>query len=183
MLDTLRGKGLDISATNRHNQGSPLAYALCQSNIQLVEYLVDAKAKINSYAYGANAPQVFWNLVLKDVIFQSLLEPGYFGKIAPIHVAVASGHEGIVSYLFSNGASPDTPGSMFPIQFAAVSGYVEITRMLLRAGSNPNSISQPDPAYKDDFFDFQRVQMYNCKEKRNSNSTRKRRRGTLRNFT
>jgi len=147
MLETLRTSGFDICATDILGNGSPLVFAALHGHTQLVEYLLEAGAKIDSYGYGTAVTEL-GSISARSFHMKGQLWPSTSGKrMGAIHAAISYGDETLVRNLLSKGANPDQPGFMYPIQLATSYGDMRIVQVLLEWGADPNTVFPPDSSY------------------------------------
>jgi ankyrin repeat protein len=109
--------GLDLNAVDE-NMDTPLNLACAVGNLEVVQMLLAAEAK---------------------------LAPPHPGQDSPLHVACHSGYREIVTLLLDAGADPNCGAGVHPtgtpLHFAALQGYGDLVRLLLSRGADGKATS------------------------------------------
>jgi ankyrin repeat protein len=118
---------------------TPLLAATYEGNLQIVQALVEAGAKINQVPQGLR--EWAFNASRAPITDRPLMEVASHGDAALI-VAIRRAHMPVVEYLLSKGAEPTIANNLgeTPIFVAAVEGHGAAIKALLKKGVDPNTL-------------------------------------------
>lgn len=151
VLEFLVSKGADINAKQTNNDSPLISFLRSGRNVNLrasVEFLVGLGADINVVgdmewtvlhyaAYSGDVELTRW--LIEEKKLNPMQREAAFGR-EPLHLAAASGHVGILSYLRQIGLPMnafDTKGYR-PLHLAAQEGHLECVKFLVASGADPN---------------------------------------------
>jgi ankyrin repeat protein len=135
LVEMLRKKGLDMTATDASGYGSALAVASQHPNMLLVQRLIVAKFPTNGIAAGPINP--YHNGIRNSECDWAMV--GNIRGMSALHVAIVNAHLELVELLLNHGVDANQACGIYPIQRAALGGNPKIVVALIKAGVDVNS--------------------------------------------